>query len=174
MSKYFKIFIPIIFTLILLSESLNAAESGNAEVYKVTMTLLEFCTDAKCNDYYIVCSDEKTVNIASVLAGAEIGSWCSTSGLSIGMTYSHVRVHVKRTFTMKGFVEDNVGTKECFTQDNTTASYTRTAPGGLTDDAATLAARVEQSVTLVNANGVDAINVQGGTNTYTFSNSAAD
>ena len=174
MSKYFKIFIPVFFTLMLLSQSLNAATSGNAEVYKVTMTRMEFCTDATCSAPTVACTTTKTVDIASVTAGAEIGSWCSMAGLPIGTTYSHVRVHVNRTFTMKGYVEDRVGTKECYTQDNSTASYTRTAPGGLTDDAATLAARVEQSVTLVNANGVDAVNVQGGTNTFTFSNSAAD
>ena len=151
-----------------------AADSGNAEVYKVTMTRMELCTDSTCSTPTGVCSTTKTVDIASVSAGSDIGSWCSMSGLPLSTTYSHLRIHVNRTFTLKGYVEDRVGSKECYTQDDSTASYTRTAPGGLTDDADTLAARVEQSVTLVNANGSDAVNVQGGTTVFTFSNSSSD
>ena len=151
-----------------------AASKGDAEVYKVTMSRMELCTDSTCSSPTSVCTTTKTVDIASVSAGADIGSWCSMSGLPLGTTYSHVRVHVNRTFTMKGVVLDRVGSKDCFTQNNTTGSYTRVAPGGLSSDADTVAARVEQSVVLLNANGSDATNNQAGTNTYEFTNSSDD
>ena len=166
--------IKIILVVFFCSTSAMAAEKGDAEVYKVTMSRMEFCTDSTCSTPTVVCSTTKTVDIASVSAGADIGSWCPMSGLPFGTTYSHVRVHVNRTFTMKGVVLDRVGSKDCFTQNNTTASYTRVAPGGLSSDADTVAARVEQSVVLVNANGSDAINNQAGTVTYAFTNSSAD
>ena len=166
--------IKIILVVFFFSTSAMAAENGRAEVYKVTMTRVELCTNSTCTTPTAVCTTTKTVDIASVSAGADIASWCTTSGLPLGTTYSHLRVHVDRTFTMKGYVEDRVGSKECFTQDNTTASYTRVAPGGLSSDAETVAARVEQSIVLVNANGSDAINNQAGTITYAFTNSVAD
>ena len=160
--------------MLLIHSSAMAADKGDAEVYKVTMSRMELCTDSTCSSPTSVCTTTKTVDIASVSAGAEIGSWCSMSSLPIGTIYSHVRVHVNRTFTMKGVVLDRVGSKDCFTQNNTTASYTRVAPGGLSSDADTVAARVEQSVVLVNANGSDAINNQAGTITYAFTNSSSD
>ena len=85
--------------------SLMAAESGNAEVYKVTMTRMELCTNATCTTPTAVCTTTKTVDIAAVDAGADIGQWCAMSGLAIGTTYTHVRVHVNREFTMKGYVK---------------------------------------------------------------------
>tara|TARA_B100001123_G_scaffold352572_1_gene404172 strand:- start:68 stop:901 length:834 start_codon:yes stop_codon:yes gene_type:complete len=174
----FSFFSIITYQFIILVLSFNssviAAEKGHAEVYKVTMTRVELCTDGTCSTPTTLCNTSKTVDIASVNAGADIGSWCSMGGLPFGTTFSHVRVHVNRTFTIKGYIEDRVGTKDCFTQDNSTGSYTRLAPGGLSDDADTIAARVEQVIPLVNANGSDAINNQAGTVTYEFTNSSTD
>ena len=171
MKKLIRVF--LLFYLLFSSHSI-AADKGDAEVYKVTMSRLEFCTDSTCSTPTSVCTTTKTVDIASVSAGADIGSWCSMAGLPVGTTYSHVRVHVNRIFQIKGYVENRVGEKECFTQNNSSGSYTTTAPGGLSNDSDTVAARVEQSVPLVNANGKNAINNQAGTITYEFTNSVDD
>ena len=158
-----------------------AADSGNAEVYKVTMTRMELCTDSTCSTPTGVCATTKTVDIASVSAGSDIGSWCSMSGLPFSTTYSHLRVHVNRTFILKGIVEDRVSDNECYTQNDTSASYTQTAIGKKDELSKASGGNwieptdyTEQSVTLVNANGSDAVNIQGGTNVYTFSNSSSD
>ena len=171
MKKLLKIF--LLFYL-LFSTHIIAAEKGDAEVYKVTMTRVELCEGSTCSTPTALCTTSKTVDIASVNAGADIGAWCPLTGLTMGKVYTHVRVHVERTFTLKGYVENRIGDKECFTQDNDTASYTTVAPGGLSNDADTVAARVEQSMTVLNANGVDATSTQGDDITYDFTNSTDD
>ena len=86
---------------IFLPSVIMAAEKGDAEVYKVTMTRFDLCQDKGCENYTNICASEKTVDIASVSGGAEVGDWCPITGLIVGTRYTHVRVHVNRTFTMK-------------------------------------------------------------------------
>ena len=91
-SKKFLNLILFVFFITFLSSSAAIAASGRADVYKVTMETMELCTDATCTTPLAVCSSTNTVDIASVSAGADIGSWCPLSGIPIGKTYSHYRV----------------------------------------------------------------------------------
>ena len=96
--------ILFVFFLAFLSSSAAIAETGRADVYKVTMDRMELCTDSTCSSPLLVCSVTASVDIASKDAGTDIGSWCPLSGLPIGATYSHYRIRVSRTFTISGSV----------------------------------------------------------------------
>mgnify|MGYP003304411622 CR=1 FL=1 len=61
--------IKIILVVFFFSTSAMAAENGRAEVYKVTMTRVELCTNSTCTTPTAVCTTTKTVDIASVSAG---------------------------------------------------------------------------------------------------------
>ena len=118
---------------------------GEATVYKVTMTKLELCTaaplssesDVTCTGAYVVGNTTKTFDIASVNAGAAVGSWIDTTGLPIGTTYTHIKPTFNKTFTLKGEVEISSGglggSLTCYTdEDATTGSnnvYAAIAPG---------------------------------------------
>ena len=112
--------ILFVFFITFLSSSAAIAESGRADVYKVTMDRMELCTDSTCTSPLLVCSGTKTVDIASVSAGADIGSWCPLSGIPIGTTYSHYRIRVSRSFTISGTVTgdgtDMTNAATCITQ----------------------------------------------------------
>jgi hypothetical protein len=115
-SKKFLNLILFVFFITFLSSSAAIAASGRADVYKVTMETMELCTDATCTTPLAVCSSTNTVDIASVSAGADIGSWCPMSGLPMGKTYSHYRVKLSRTFTISGTLEDVSSGVDCITQ----------------------------------------------------------
>ena len=116
-----------------LSSSAAIAESGRADVYRVTMDRMQLCTDATCSSPFTVCTGTKTVDIASVSAGADIGSWCSLSGIPIGTTYSHYRIRISRTFTISGSVTgdgtDMGNGRICMTQTGASNAATTTKWG---------------------------------------------
>ena len=132
-SKKFLNLILFVFFITFLGSSAAIAESGRADVYKVTMDRMQLCTDATCTSPLLVCSGEKTVDIASVTAGADIGSWCALSGLPMGKTYSHYRIRVSRTFTISGTVTgdgtDMANAATCMTQTGTGNAATTTKWG---------------------------------------------
>ena len=101
--KYLNSILFVFFITFLIS-SAAIAETGRADVYKVTMDRMELCTDSTCSSPLLVCSVTASVDIASKDAGTDIGSWCPLSGLPIGATYSHYRIRVSRTFTISGSV----------------------------------------------------------------------
>jgi len=77
------------------------------------MTQIELCTgappvdehDTTCTGSVIVGTGEKTFNITSVSAGIEVGSWLSTAGLPIGVTFTHAKPTIKREIVFKGTVD---------------------------------------------------------------------
>ena len=89
------------------------AESGPTTEYQVTMKKVELCTaypdanawDVDCTGAVTVGESTLTFDISSASAGAEVGSWISTTGLPIGTTFSHMRVTVDRDFTITGYAE---------------------------------------------------------------------
>ena len=117
-----------------------------------TMERNELCEDSECLNYTTLCTTPKTVDIASVSAGQDISTWCSLTSLPIGKTYTHLRVRLDRSFTIKGFVKDKNGTTDCFTEITTAATATATARGGEATDA-TQETLVEQKLMLHDARG---------------------
>ena len=152
--------ILFVFFLAFLSSSAAIAESGRADVYKVTMDRMELCTDSTCTSPLLVCSGTKTVDIASVTAGADIGSWCPLSGIPIGATYSHYRIRVSRTFTISGSVTgdgtDMTNAATCITQTGAgnAATTTKWGFGKATGTAG------EQVMVIHDGDGTQAITMQ--------------
>ena len=109
-----KKYILAIFILFSFNFSFQAfAENGAATVYKVTIQKIELCTaapladkkDTTCTGATTVGTGNKTFDVASVTAGAQVGSFVSTVGLPIGTTFTHAKPTLSREFTMKGYVE---------------------------------------------------------------------
>ena len=130
-----KIIISVFFASLFYAGSSYSADTGRAEVYKVTMEELHFCEDSKCATYTKVCDTTKVADIASVNAGADVGSWCPLVGLPIGTTFSHLRVRLNRAFTLSGYVVDKNSTTDCYTGSTTAGDATNLAPGSKSADA---------------------------------------
>ena len=132
-SKKFLNLILFVFFITFLSSSTAIAESGRADVYKVTMNIMELCDEETCATPFKVCSSTNTVDIASVSAGAEIGSWCPMSGIPMGQTYSHFRIQISRSFTLSGTVTgdgtDMTNAATCITQSGSSNAATTTQWG---------------------------------------------
>ena len=141
------------------SVAIAGTKTGRAEVYKVTMDNMELCSDATCTSPLVVCTGTKTVDIASVTAGADIGSWCSLSGIPIGKTYSHYRIRVSRSFTISGTLTDVATDVDCITQTGSSNAATTTQWGyGKTSGTAG-----EQVMVIPDGDGSQVITRQNGT-----------
>ena len=84
---------------------LYASVLGNADVYKVTMRKIEFCTGSNdvtdCSDAVVVGSGDVQVDIAAVDAGAAAAAYGEPTLLPLGVTYTHMRVTVDRKFVIR-------------------------------------------------------------------------
>ena len=84
---------------------LYASVLGNADVYKVTMRKLEFCTGSNgvtdCSDAVVVGSGDTQVDIAAVDAGAAAAAYGEPTLLPLGVTYTHMRVTIDRKFVIR-------------------------------------------------------------------------
>ena len=84
---------------------LYASVLGNADVYKVTMRKLEFCTGSNdvtdCSDAIVVGSGDVQVDIAGVDAGAAAAAYGEPTLLPLGVTYTHMRVTIDRKFVIR-------------------------------------------------------------------------
>tara|TARA_B100000579_G_scaffold388711_1_gene362031 strand:+ start:1855 stop:2649 length:795 start_codon:yes stop_codon:yes gene_type:complete len=129
MKKFISIFSTIIFILFYNSYAISA--TGPATVYKVTITKIELCTavplanehDVTCTGATTVGSGSKTFDVASVSAGADVGSYVSTTGLPIGTTFTHARPTISRAFTIKGYAEAD---SNCFCRTESDSTYDST------------------------------------------------
>lgn len=141
MKKTFNLFtsILLILTFNISVAFANKKSSGPAGVFKVTMTKMELCTGyqggtfsdltttAFCNDPVVIGSGEKTVDIASVNAGAAAASYGESALLPLGETYTHVRVTMLKKFTIQTESPINTGgttkTSSCVTTTLTDSAY---------------------------------------------------
>ena len=147
--KIFKFLIIVLFSLIINSFSLNAAEvKGDADVYKVTMHKVELCTGHTAGDFddtststtqcqNAVVIGESTagveVDIASVSAGAVAGSFGNPALLPLGETYTHARFHINRKMTLR--TATAIDTTESDDTDNCVTITTTDAMYGSGEDA---------------------------------------
>ena len=115
--KIFKFLFIVLFSLIINSFSLNAAEvKGDADVYKILMHKVELCTGHTAGDFddtststtqcqNAVVVGESTagveVDIASVDSGSVAGNFGNPALLPLGETYTHMRVHINRKMTIR-------------------------------------------------------------------------
>ena len=67
-----KIIISVFLISLFYAGSSYSADTGRADVYKVTMEELHFCEDSACAAYTKVCDTTKVADIASVNAGSDV------------------------------------------------------------------------------------------------------
>ena len=124
--------------LTLINSSFAATGEGDAAVFKVTMKKMELCTgyqggdfhnitnNSFCNDPVVIGTGDKTVDIASVEAGAAAASYGNAALLPLGETYTHLRVTIDKKFTVKTSAAIDTGgssdTDNCMTK-SATSSY---------------------------------------------------
>ena len=158
------------FLLILFFYNQANAVAGAADKYQVTMKKVEFCTDATCTTPTLVAIGSQNVDIASLAAGSEAGSFGSTTGLPIGTVYTHLRVTLDRTFTIKGSVNVS-GDNHCSTDGSTEAKASSLHTGTLATNG-TAADTSDTTLYLADADsyGSDSsITIAYGTPTYAIS-----
>jgi len=102
MKKIFLIFLSVIFVLV---SKYAFAAKGAAKVYKVTMNEAALCTGnssgTTCDGKVTVGSGDKTVDIASVDAGATAATYGDVALLPLGTTFTHMYVKISRKFIIK-------------------------------------------------------------------------
>lgn len=119
--------------------SAYAAGTGNSSQYTVTMRSFDFCTDAACSAPVNVATKTQDIDIASATAGADVASYASVTvpPLVSGVTYTHARVRISGTFTIKGFGTD--GANNCRTEAANGYTSLTTPLGGAKEASAALA-----------------------------------
>jgi len=123
-----KIFLIFALTILFCNKSYAAAGEGAATEYIVTMEKLELCEDSACASSTTVGDSSMGVDIASVSAGADIGTYAATTGLPLGTTFSHLRVTISRTFKVTGSV--TAGSTDCVTDGGTDSTATHLLDSG--------------------------------------------
>jgi len=183
MKKFFAFIVLVKLLLVLFITSSNAATvKGAASVYKVTMKKLELCTGSTgvtvCTGAVVIGEGAKTVDIASVDAGAVAGSYGDAALLPLGETYTHMRVTIVRKFTVKTeSAIDTTGTPDaCVTQAATDTLYGDTEAARkfthaitVADDgtAAEMNTYLQNDSYIVCTNATCSANNGGSTNDYT-------
>ena len=119
--KKIKLILSVLFLVFLSNKTFAVSTTGEATVYKITMTYLQLCetgsTTATCLNPLVVGSgDSGLINIADTAAGAAAASYGDFTKVPFGTTYSHYQVTMKRAVTIKGSVSD--GTQTCYTTSN--------------------------------------------------------
>ena len=105
MTRFIKILVLNFFFFTAYILPLYAVVKGNADVYKITMRKLEFCTGSNdvtdCRDAVVVGSGDVQVDIAAVDAGAAAAAYGEPTLLPLGVTYTHMRVTIDRKFVIR-------------------------------------------------------------------------
>ena len=101
----------VLFSFSVYADFTNCEYEGNVTQYSVTMTSARICADyslttGACtgpNDF-LVGTESKTCDIASVAANNDVCTYGSLSGMPIGETYKYVRVSISRDMTLKATI----------------------------------------------------------------------
>lgn len=139
--KKFLNYIYVISILLTLNVSYSfAGTKGPADIYKVTMEKIEFCTGYSTTDFDDIATAETAcqnavtigtgsmeVDIASVEAGSTAASYGDTKLLPLGTTFTHLRVTINRKFSIRSESAIDTGqsddTDNCKTITTTNAHY---------------------------------------------------
>ena len=138
-----KLFFILLFTFFIIERGYTASDEGQPTQYQVTMKKVELCTDLACTSPYVVGEKDMDADIASVTAGADVGSFAPTTGIPPGIVYTHLRVTISRTFTITASI--SVGAGLCRTDGGDNATATQMTVGASSGTA------VAETMYLVNA-----------------------
>jgi len=93
--------------------------TGPASEYIVTVKQVELCTGVDCGTAHTLVTKTANMDIAGVAVGASVGSYASTITLPpMGVTYTHMRTTVDRTFTITGYAA-STSSGNCYTKTGT-------------------------------------------------------
>ena len=116
--KKIKFILSVLFLVFLSNKAFAVSTTGEASVYKITMTYLQLCetgsTTASClNPLTVGSGDSGLINIADTTAGVAAASYGDFTKLPYGKSYTYYQVTLKRAVTIKGSVSD--GSNTCYT-----------------------------------------------------------
>ncbi len=116
--KKIKFILSVLFLVFLSSKAFAVSTTGEATVYKITMTYLQLCetgsTTANClNPLTVGSGDSGLINIADTTAGVAAASYGDFTKVPFGKSYTYYQVTMKRAVTIKGSVSD--GSNTCYT-----------------------------------------------------------
>ena len=119
--------------------------TGPATQYMVTVKQVELCTSSTCTTAHTLVTKTSGMDIASAAVGASVGSYASTMTMPpMGVTYSHMRTTIDRTFTIKGYALSAASGNYCYT-DGSPGTKTAFAAGLHTTSASTAASSATAS-----------------------------
>ncbi len=131
--KMIKILFSIILSLFLFQNvySANGDGSGQPTQYEVTMKKVELCTDLACSSPFTLGEKSMAADIVPSEGGKDVGNYASTSGIPVGIVYTHLRVTLDRTFKITGSVTAGTGgdQKDCATDGGNNAGATQMTVG---------------------------------------------
>ena len=123
-----KIFLILLFSFLFLNKSYAAEATGQPTEYEVTMKKVELCENATCSGTpFVLGTRSMPADIASASAGADVGSYAPTTGIPVGVTYTHLRVTLDRTFNITADISVGAGT--CTTDGGDNAGATQMTVG---------------------------------------------
>ena len=139
-----KIFLILLFSFLFFNKVYSAEATGQPTKYEVTMKKVELCENATCSGTpFVLGTRSMPADIASASAGADVGSYAPTTGIPVGVTYTHLRVTLDRTFNITADISVGAGT--CTTDGGDNASATQMTVGTADGTA------VSEAMYLVNA-----------------------
>ena len=123
MNYYLRFTLAYLFAGLFAGTAFADSGQGIATQYEITMLKLELCTDAPltteedvtCTGAVVVGTGSKIFDIASVSAGASVGSFVSSTGLPIGVTYKYAKPTFSKTIKVTGSVSLTNPTCNCRT-----------------------------------------------------------
>lgn len=148
MNYYLRFTLAYVFAGLFAGTAFAGSGQGIATQYEITMLKLELCTDAPltteedvtCTGAVVVGTGSKIFDIASVSAGASIGSFVSSTGLPIGVTYKYAKPTFSKKVTITGSVSLTSPTCNCRTDTlstfNPTKGKYKSSINGVCDSAA--------------------------------------
>ena len=147
--KKIKIILSILFITFFTNKAFAVSATGEATVYKITMTYLELCetgsTTANClNPLAVGSGDSGSINIADTAAGVAAASYGDFTKVPFGKAYSHYQVTMKRSVTIKGSVSD--GSNTCYTSENNGDISKNVAGSVSSSDEATITAYMAMTI----------------------------
>ena len=112
MNYYLRFTLAYLFAGLFAGTAFAGLGQGIATQYEITMLKFELCTDAPltteedvtCTGAVVVGTGSKIFDIASVSAGASVGSFVSSTGLPIGVTYKYAKPTFSKTIKVTGSV----------------------------------------------------------------------
>ena len=109
--------------------ALSIDDIGTPSVYKITMLKVELCSSSACSNSTVIANSASTFDIASVSAGANVGSWVNNFSLAVGKTYTHVKATMSSKMVISGYTTNSlISSDYCVTNSNPVTASTHTAP----------------------------------------------